>query len=428
MLSQTVPSLLQRPGAAGVLVILLLPLLAAVASAEEEDEADALYRLPSVPLGLGFGWEDGPVYGLDEPVEVRGRIGMSLDLDGGYVAGDIGVGWESAVRRARFNTHGFLRHWAGPEYRFEFSVEQSRVFLSDFYLRWHFERPWIQAARIGYFDPPMSLAALESSSAAEMMEVPAPVAAFTPGYRLGVEADGTRPAPDLTWQLGLSTVGQGGQNKGQAAESAARANGRLVWRPWHDEDGEETLLHLGLSLEYTLATSSGLRYRARPESFLVDFLVDTGEIEGNAGTTVVEGAWRQGPLSVQGEAFFNILKLEEGGSPNLWGVYVQVSRVLTGEFRPYGRKSARFGRVAPEHPFSFRERQWGAFELTGRVSWIDLDDGPIRGGRMLTASAGLVWTLTHHVRIHVDGILSYVDQQQQNLDVQVLQSRLEFRF
>jgi phosphate-selective porin OprO/OprP len=414
--------------------VLLAALLCAAAGARAEGphvEEDPLWRLPFAPDGVGVGWNEGVVYGFDWPVKLRGRVGATIDLDGGWVGGSPDSKWDGLVRRARFDTRGKLYHWLGPAYRFQFALEEDEVFLNDFFLRWPIAYSWIDSVRIGYFDPPLSLAALESSASAALMEIPAPAAAFAPGFRAGVEAAGTRAAPDITWQTAISAAGQQGQNQGQVSKSGFRWTGRIVWRPTREETNEETneesLLHLGLGLEYTFSGKAGFAFRARPESFLADFLVDTGEIEGGAGFTVFEVAWRRGPLSVLSEVFGAFVGTG-GKEVTLYGGYAEVRYSLTGETRPYHRGSAGFGRMEPTRPFSWKQRHWGALELTGRASWVDLDEDPVQGGKMLTTNLGLVWTLNDHVRLHAEWVYADAKRRGNGTEVYIVQTRLELRF
>jgi phosphate-selective porin OprO/OprP len=413
-----------------MLLALLATLGCVVADVRAEGplvEEDPLWRLPFAPEGVGVGWDEGVIYGFDWPVKLRGRVGVSIDIDGGWVGGSRKSKWNGLVRRARFDARGKLYHWLAPAYRFQFALEEDRVFLNDFFLRWPIAYSWIDSVRIGYFDPPLSLAALESSASTALMEIPAPTAAFAPGYRAGIEVIGTRAAPDISWQTAISAAGQEGQNQGQVSKSGFRWTGRAVWRPAREATNEESLLHLGLGLEYTFSGNAGFAFRARPESFLVDFLVDTDEIEGGAGFTVFEVAWRRGPLSVLSEVFGAFLK-SEGEEVLLYGGYVEVRYALTGETRPYHRGSAVFGRTEPARPFSWKQRHWGALEVAGRASWVDLDHEEVRGGKMLTTNLGLVWTLNHHVRLHAGWVYADAKRRGEKTEVYIVQSRLEIRF
>jgi len=414
----------------GTFVALIAAFLCTAAPARAEgpiDEDDPLWRLPFAPEGVGVGWDDGVIYGFDWPVKLRGRVGFTLDVDGGWLGGTPKSNWKSVVRRARFDARGKLYHWLGPSYRFQFALEEDKVFLNDFFLRWPIGYSWIDSIRVGYFDPPLSFAALESSAATALMEIPAPAAAFSPGFRAGVEAAGTWAAPDLTWQTAVSAAGQSGQNSGQDSKNGFRWTGRIAWRPTLGESDEEPLLHLGLGLEYTFSGKAGFAFRARPESFLSDFLVDTDEIEGGAGFTVFEAAWRRGPIRVWGEVFGAFVRTE-GEDVLLYGGYAEVSYALTGETRPYNRSNALFGRIEPKRPFSWKQRHWGALEVTGRASWIDLDHGPVNGGKMLTTNLGIVWTLNNHLRLHTGWVYADAKRRGSVTEVYIVQSRFEIRF
>lgn len=366
--------------------------------------------------------------GLVKDIFLVGRIGGSLYLDGGYLGGDaLDNGFDGRVRRARFFTRGTFTHWFPTEYKFEFAVESSRVFLNDFFLRWRFSR-WIDSLRFGYFDPPVSLEALASSAERSLMEVGAPVGAFAPGYRLGIEADGTSAEHGLTWGANVSTVGQA-QETADASTSDFRATGRLVWRPWGDAEPEPTaLLHLGLSLQYTFAGSGQIQYRARPESFLAPYVVDTGPIESGGATLLgLEAAWRHGPVSIQAEYFGSFVDGNDAGARVFQGAYVQASWVLTGEQRPYDRSTALFGRVEPREPFAPLRGGWGALEVAWRVSWLSLSDGPVRGGRLVVATVGPAWVLNRWVRIEAGYVAAVIRDRPGGSHAQIFQARLELR-
>ena len=413
--------------------LLLAGLLAAVPGGAQTPSAPG--DGPATPSGspwtLDLGWNEGPTYEIGGPyVAARGRIGGSLYLDGGLRLGDdpIDRGLAAEIRRARLYTRGQLVTWAGPEYKFEFAIEEDEFFLNDFYLRWWPRRGWVDRLQWGYFDPPLSLSALGSSSARSLMEVAAPVAAFAPGYRLGVGVGGRRPDPDLTWALNASSVGQQAET-GDASRERLRLTGRLVWRPWHAEAADApTLLHLGASVSWVDAAGGELRYRARPGSFLSPYLVDTGDLEGEATLVALEAAWRRGPASVQTELFGLAVDADARGRLAFSGATLLVSRVLTGEFRPYDPATALFGRVVPAEDLAPFRGRWGALELAGRLSWVDLSDGDVQGGAMLSAQVGVAWTWNRFVRIQAGYVFAHTSERPDTTTAHILQTRLELVF
>lgn len=409
------------------LLILALALLASLAAlqpagAEEGDEAPAP-EPPDVENSLewSFRWDDGPVYevwvltpqlqsggrlGLTKDLGVVGRIGGSLFLDGGFVSGEgLGDFWDVELRRLRIETLGHVSHWLETDYKVSFGVERDKVYLNDFWLTW--EPSWVDRVRIGYIDPPFSMQALASSTSRSFMETPAPIAAFAPGYRLGVEARDRILDPDIAWTTSLSSVGQSQQFR-DASSSPFRFSLRAAWRPGGvPDDPEAPLLHFALAGGYSFSGTGDVRYRSRAESSLTPYLVDTGEIQGDAAQLGVEFARRSGPLRIEAEWLGSWVNASSGNR-FFSGSYAELGWAVTGEVRQYDAKSALFTDSVPLEPFCWQAGTWGGLELAGRISYLDLTDRDLRGGRMLTVSGASVWSLNRFARIHFDLIYSDV--------------------
>jgi phosphate-selective porin OprO/OprP len=405
------------------LLLVFAALLGAPALARGEEDVDA-------DQPVGFGWDDGPVYALGFPdrwfgrdVAAHGRIGGTLYLDGGHVGGDVPVeGWDAVVRRARIFTEGHLHGLVTrTEYKIELAIEDDRLLLNDFYLRWRPER-LAETLTLGFMDPPFGLQTLVSSAGRSLMEVAAPTAAFSPGFRLGLEAAGTHRGPDLSWFVNLATVGQT-QETGDASNTPIRGTARLVWRPF---GVGRDVWHLGLGV--TSTGGGDVRFRARPETFLSDYLVDTGDVDGSSTVLGGEVAWVHGSVAVQAEGYYTHLEPSgAGGSLALGGAYLQATWILTGEVRRYDETRAILLRVDPAVPFNPLRGGRGAFELAGRLSWVDLSDGPLRGGRMLTLALGATWTWNRWVRLQAGYVYADVHDRPEASFAHVLQARVELR-
>ncbi|MEZ6093807.1 MAG: porin [Pirellulaceae bacterium] len=84
--------------------------------------------------------------------------------------------------------------------------------------------------------------------------------------------------------------------------------------------------------------------------------------------------------------------------------------MLTGETIPYNRKAGVFGRIKPANPFDWNCGGFGAVEIVGQLSTIDLNPlfgapgvtGP--GRRLNTASLGLNWYLYEHAKCQVEWV------------------------
>ncbi|MFZ0694465.1 MAG: porin [Alphaproteobacteria bacterium] len=83
----------------------------------------------------------------------------------------------------------------------------------------------------------------------------------------------------------------------------------------------------------------------------------------------------------------------------LTGSYAQASDFLTGESRNYNPAIARFERVTPRSNLG-QAGGWGAFELTGRISNLNFDDGSqFQKGEETDYTLGLNWYLNPNIRL-----------------------------
>jgi phosphate-selective porin OprO/OprP len=81
--------------------------------------------------------------------------------------------------------------------------------------------------------------------------------------------------------------------------------------------------------------------------------------------------------------------------------------VLTGETHPYLPVSAAYGGIIPANPFSLWGGGWGAWEIAGRFSTMNLNDqlgttNGVAGGRQTIYTAGLNWYVNANVRFMFD--------------------------
>jgi phosphate-selective porin OprO and OprP len=209
--------------------------------------------------------------------------------------------------------------------------------------------------------------------------------------------------------------------------AAARVAGQIV-------SGKDYSLHLGANAQFLIdpphnlvTKTQTLTLSDRPE-LRIDptTLISTGAIANVSDAQVysVEAAAVYGPLFFQSEYFwFNIDRnaatgLPPFGAPSLKfeGGYAEASFILTGETRPYSPAAAAYLGVVPAHPFSLAGGGWGAWEIAGRVSTIDLNDQlatatGIAGGRQTVYTAALNWYVNRNVRFMFDYLHGNVAKQ-----------------
>ena len=198
---------------------------------------------------------------------------------------------------------------------------------------------------------------------------------------------------------------------------AARVAGQVI-------SGKDYSLHLGGDAQWLIqaphnlvAGSQTLTLSDRPE-LRIDptTLISTGALANVSGAQVysVEAAGTYGPLFLQGEYFwFDVQRgaatgLAPFGAPNVkfQGGYAEATYVLTGESRAYNPGAASYGGVVPKNPFSL-DGGWGAWEIAGRYSTIDLNDRlgtttGVAGGRQTVYTVALNWYLNRNVRLMFD--------------------------
>jgi phosphate-selective porin OprO/OprP len=124
-------------------------------------------------------------------------------------------------------------------------------------------------------------------------------------------------------------------------------------------------------------------------------------------------------LFVQGEYFwYNIDRNAFAPLPSVkfQGGYAEAAYVLTGETRLYNSASASYGGVVPANPFSLSGGGWGAWEIAGRFSTIDLNNqlataNGVAGGRQTIYTLALNWYANRNVRLMLDFLHGDVTKQ-----------------
>jgi len=296
---------------------------------------------------------------------VSGTVGLKLQVDGAAYNAfsglqDVADGVE--LRRGRLFTEGEFFFFRPIAFKVEFGVTKESLFLDDFYLGLR-DLPVVGTLKVGQMQPPFSLDRLTSSLDTTFMERAAPVDAFAPGYLAGVSVQNHSVEARGAGALGWFSEGTG-DDTGDASGGLSRLIGRVTWCPYDDASlALPRLVHLGLSGSHVFSPSGSIRYRSRPESHLAPYLVNTGEIDAQmAGLLGLEAAVVHGPFSVQGKGILAFVDPDGSDPLMLWGFYLTGSWFLTGESRPYDRRTGVFSAVVPREPFSIRNGRPGAWE------------------------------------------------------------------
>ena len=388
--------------------------------------------------------------------KVRGR----LQYDVGYVSnpddepnGGLltrNLGFNARARRIRLGAEGTIP--GGLGYKCEMDFANAASNFGDCILTYTPTNSPFNVA-VGNQETNNGLEQISSSRWSSFIERAAFDDAFINTRRLGINLGYVNKAGDLRLNAGLWA---GHSIDASLDNESWIGAARVVYAPLMD--GNQ--LHFGLNYQHREfqsnnngSTASGVgiasvnqtaRYRARPFSQLTDVrFVDTGAFAAKSDDIIgLEAAGIFKSLHVAAEAQYlkanaydagdtldnmtgsNTINLFPGnattvlvpdGNPSFWGGYLEAGYYLTGETRGY--KAGTWDRTKVLKPFS--KGGMGAFQINGRVDYLDLDTGKLhqafnnnfatgvstasnnytRGGQQLGLQAGLTWIPEDYVRV-----------------------------
>ncbi|HEV3418414.1 MAG TPA: porin [Pirellulales bacterium] len=285
------------------------------------------------------------------------------------------------------------------------------------------ELPVLGHLKVGYFKEPYGLEQQTGEEYLLFMERSLPNA-FVPARHMGLMAyNDLNDDQTLSWFSGAFREGSGDKtfleysNEGDWGTTT-----RLVWLPYYDAaSGGRYLAHVGGAYEFTGTNNSNADSKAFtlvPEiNAQTPFSVAT--IPSNDFQLYsVEAAIMNGPLLIESEYMGALLTPLKGGQDiYLDGGYVEALYLLTGENHNYNLPGKFFQGVTPYEPF-FRVRNpegevitgRGAWEIGARLSFIDLNNDGVGGGRAVNYTFGLHWYLTNNCSVMYNFIHSNFDK------------------
>jgi phosphate-selective porin OprO/OprP len=289
--------------------------------------------------------------------------------------------------------------------------------------------------RVGQWKQPFGLETVSSFRYTTFMERSSLFQAFTPFRHIGVGFYNHDDNLDWTWAASYFRTGQDQFGGSLSTDGGNGGAGRLTHLLWHNGPKGEDYLHVGAGYFLNSPPNDRIRFRSIPEIFVGEFVVPTGVPLGTSGQPVpdvangtpffvdtgtiagtnltqtigLESLWVRGPLSWQSEAMGCFVDTSQNGNAFLNGAYSQVGWFLTGEHRPYDRKSGAIDRVMPFHSVSKCGGGWGAWEIAGRWSYLDVTDGQIIGGLMQNMTVGLNWYVNPNCKCVFNYIHSWAD-------------------
>ncbi len=239
---------------------------------------------------------------------------------------------------------------------------------------------------VGKQKEPISMSRLTTLIFLPMQERQAAEDAFLPARNIGVVFNNMVLNSRATWAVGIFKNWI--ERDTTFSATPTQITGRVTGIPYLTVD-ESNLLHLGLGIRHSNAKLP-LVGRTESEFYLSPVFVETPEIQADRLLTYdLELYWRKGPFLVGGEYISNKVKASSVNDPVFYGFNLVGNWAVTGEMRPYRKRSGIFDPLPVSKPVG--QGGWGALELALRYSMIDLDGGLVTGGVMNTTSAGVNW-------------------------------------
>jgi phosphate-selective porin OprO and OprP len=321
----------------------------------------------------------------------------------------------------------------------DYEPEPGWVSMKDAYVGIH-EVPFFGYVRFGNYKEPFSLEELTSSKYITFLERSLPTVLWAPSRHVGVTAYRHTESEDATLAYGVffNDISQTEKERIGDAQGIDFAT-RATWLPYCGCDGR-SLLHLGAGYVYRDDRDDSYNFRSRPEVHEGDRLVATGNLDLRHFQTMnLETASVHGPFSVQSELFYTQTDGINGvADMDFYGGYVFLSYFLTGEHRPYKKSKGVFDRVKPFTNFWIVPTSdgpsagWGAWELTTRYSFVDLQDPTLTNdirGQLHDLTVGMNWYWNPHTRMMFNWIHAYGDMDvhgQTNTDILSMRMQVDF--
>jgi phosphate-selective porin OprO/OprP len=336
-----------------------------------------------------------------------------FDLEPEWQVRDFRVMLNGRIKTGRAITWcaGFMYDHSGDEW----FVRQTGLMIAVPELKGH--------VFVGRSKEGMSLNMVMVGYAGWTMERSTTVVATVPLLADGIKWMGYLPEQRFVYNLGWYTDWL---SEGQSFSSYDhQLVARVGWLPVLEEKG--TLLHVALAARYGLVNERTLRLRSRPELNIAPYFVETESFAAHdTRMAQAEAYYRPGRWLFGTEYFVQKADALEVADPLFHGGDVVASWLITGETRKYNTAGGYFLAVSPRR--TVLEGGPGAWEALLRLSYVDLDDGPIDGGRFWRLTPMVNWYLTDHLRLELAYGVGQLDRFGVIGTTQFFQSRLQFQF
>jgi phosphate-selective porin OprO/OprP len=324
-------------------------------------------------------------------------------------------------RRARVYAAGAVRKHLEFELRYDFASSNPPRLQDAYFDLVKLPVPALEF-RAGRFKAPLGLDGYTGADDTVFLERSLLSTTFLPSRNTGFLLHGHSTPLRIRWSVGALQP--------EADDLSLKNNDNLGYSArfsaaFQPDAQRKTLLHLGLDFWHR-SVEDTLQLATRPESHIAPNFVDTGEIASrHLDIGNLEAGIQRGPLTLQGELALATVSTTSQGDLHFRAFYLQGSYFLTGETRPYRAERAVFSRPKPTRGLRGGGGGFGALELGFRFSHVDLDDGPVAGGRLGDWSFALNWYPSYHAQLMTNFIIANLAAAR---PVAIFQMRLQVAF
>jgi len=252
--------------------------------------------------------------------------------------------------------------------------------------------------QIGKMKAPISMERIMGMVFEQVMERPTHLDALLDSRSIGIDFSDMILNGRFTWRAGVFNNWLD-EDHLSFSETNREAVGRITAVAYENEEVER-LLHFGASYRYEDIREDTISYAVGPEQWFVDPWVDTGDFAAESSNTVnLEITYLDGPLWLASEYTLTSVNSSQFGDPTFSGYHIAANYFLTGEHRGYNKRMGVVRRISPI--LDFNNGGYGAVEISGRYSALDLTDGAIDGGKIDTSTLGLIWHPRRDTQVHM---------------------------
>ncbi len=237
----------------------------------------------------------------------------------------------------------------------------------------------------------------------------------------GLKWLGFLPKQRILWNLGIFTDWL---SKGQSFSTYKwQLAARVGWLPIYSTT-DKTIFHIGISYRYGEPVAGEIRVRSRPEANPAPYFIDTQKFSTNASNHLgAEVYFSKGSWMFGSEYYIHQFNTPQSSKEVFYGGELVAMYLITGETRPYTTVSGIYGFVPVARPV-FKGGP-GAWEAVLRLSHLDLDDGPIQGGKFWRITPMVNWYLSKDVRLELAYGYGVLDRFNLKGTTQFFQARIQ---